>query len=111
MTWLLLLQQRVLNVETLHYESILSGLNQSWEKIRNEQHNDFGIRCLQFKICSRPDEPTIAPKRRSGALTNQRFIPPLGESSRSAANASRDPSCFGKIIFGNQQITLLCDPW
>jgi hypothetical protein len=72
MTWFLLVQQRVLNVETLHYESILNGLNQSWEKIRNEQQNDFGIRCLQFKICSRLDEPTIAPKRRSGALTNQK---------------------------------------
>jgi hypothetical protein len=29
------------------------------------------------------DEPTLAPKRRSGALTNQYFIPPLGESKRS----------------------------
>ena len=42
------------------------------------------------------DEPTIAPKRRSGALTNRCFIPPLGESKRSAYVTKRQ----GDFPFG-----------
>lgn len=34
------------------------------------------------------NEQAIAPKRRSGALTNQSFIPPLGESNRSSLRGS-----------------------